>query len=596
MTATLTAPFPRRRPRRFPWAGVAAVLSMLVLAACQHDGSGGLTLSEILEGTPPTVRAQKHMIVAGHPLAAEAGLDMLRKGGGAIDAAIAAEMVLSLVEPQSSGIGGGAFLMHYAAKSGAIDAYDGRETAPKSANPYMFLDGTGKPRQRREAGIGGMAVGVPGLLRMLEMAHKEHGRLAWRDLFKPAIDLARKGFPISKRLARLIAGAKGLRESPVAGVYFFDNDGTPKAEGALLRNPDLADTLERVAQEGAAAFHGGDIARAIVKAAGGAPRNPSGMKVGDLESYEAKKRPPVCLPYRAWLVCGAGPPSSGGITTLQILGMVQNFDLAALGPDSPQAVHLIGEAGALAFADRNAYIADPDFVPVPAAALLDPEYLRLRATGITPGTAWGKRQPGMPGKSVRLPMATGETHEGFSTTHLSVIDAQGNAVALTASNAWTFGSRLMVRGFILNNQLTDFAFRPNARGGALIANRAMPGKRPRSSMAPTLVFDGQGRVVMAIGSPGGMSIIGYVTKAIIAALDWKLPMQKAVDTPNFLSRNDGLRIEAGTRLEKMVPALEKMGHEVKPFTRASGLNGIFVTDSGLEGGADKRREGVALGD
>ncbi|MCH7831591.1 MAG: gamma-glutamyltransferase, partial [Proteobacteria bacterium] len=294
MTATRTAPLPRRcSRRRLPWAGVAAVLSLLVLAACQHDGSGGLTLSEIFEETPQPVRASKHMIVAGHPLAAEAGRDMLRKGGGAIDAAIAAEMVLGLVEPQSSGIGGGAFLMHYAAKSGAIDAYDGRETAPKSANPYMFLDGTGKPRDRREAGLGGMAVGVPGLLRMLEMAHKEHGRLPWRDLFKPAIELARKGFPISKRLARLIAGAKGLRESPVAGVYFFDNDGTPKAEGALLRNPDLADTLERVAREGAGAFHGGDIAKAIIKAVGGAPRNPSGMKVGDLESYKAKKRPPV---------------------------------------------------------------------------------------------------------------------------------------------------------------------------------------------------------------------------------------------------------------------------------------------------------------
>ena len=593
MMATRSALFSRRR---LPWAGAAAVLSLLVLAACQHDGSEGLTLSEIFEGTPQPVRASKHMIVAGHPLAAEAGLDMLRAGGGAIDAAIAAEMVLSLVEPQSSGIGGGAFLIHYAAESGAIDTYDGRETAPKSANPYMFLDGTGKPRDHHDAAIGGMAVGVPGLLRMLEMAHKEYGRLPWRDLFKPAIDLAGKGFPISKRLARLIAGAKGLSESPVAGVYFFNNDGTPKAEGELLRNPDLADTLERVAREGAGAFHGGDIAKAIVKAVGGAPRNPSGMKVSDIEAYKAKKRPPVCLPYRAWLVCGIGPPSSGGITTLQILGMVQNFDLAALGPDSLEAVHLIAEAGALAFADRDAYIADPDFVAVPAAALLDPEYLRLRATGITPGTAWGRRQPGMPGKSAWLPMAIGETHEGFSTTHLSVIDGQGNAVALTASNAWTFGSRLMVRGFILNNQLTDFAFRPNTRDGALIANRAMPGKRPRSSMAPTLVFDGRGRVVMAIGSPGGTSIIGYVTKALIAALDWKLNIQSAVDSANFLSRNDGLRIEAGTRLEKMVPALEKIGHQVKLFNRASGLNGIFVNEGGLEGGADKRREGVALGD
>jgi gamma-glutamyltranspeptidase/glutathione hydrolase len=581
----------RRRP-----VAAAAVLSLLVLAACQHDGSGGLTLAEVLEGTPEPIRAKKHMIVAGHPMAAEAGLGILRAGGAAIDAAIAAEMVLSLVEPQSSGIGGGAFLMHFAAKSGAIDAYDGRETAPKSAHAYMFLDGTGKPRQRREAGVGGMAVGVPGLLRMLEKAHKEHGRLPWRDLFKPAIDLARKGFPISKRLAGTIARTKGLKESPVAGVYFFNNDGTSKAEGELLKNHDLADTLERVALEGADAFYGGDIAKAVVKAVGRAPKNPSGMKVPDIEAYQAKKRPPVCMPYRTWLVCGMGPPSSGGITMLQILGMVQNFDLAALGPNSPQSIHLIAEASALAFADRNAFIADPDFVKVPESGLLDPEYLRLRASGITPGTAWGRRQPGFPGKTAGLPKAIGETHGGFSTTHLSVIDAQGNAVALTASNAWTFGSRLMVRGFILNNQLTDFSFHPNAGCGALIANRAMPGKRPRSSMAPTLVFDGQGRVVLAVGSPGGMSIIGYVTKTVIAALDWKLPIQRAVDSPNFFSLNRGLMIEKGTKLEAMIPALEKIGHNVKPFNRASGLNAIRVTEFGLEGGADKRREGVALGD
>ncbi|MFQ5764786.1 MAG: gamma-glutamyltransferase, partial [Rhodospirillales bacterium] len=504
----------RRRP-----AALAAVLAVIALAACQHDGLGGLTFISAAPGAGEAggpVAAKRHMIVAGHRLAAEAGRDILRAGGSAVDAAIAAEMVLTLVEPQSSGIGGGGFLLHYAAVTGALDAYDGRETAPKSANAYMFLDGTGKPRPRREAGIGGLGVGVPGLLRMLEMAHKDHGRLPWRRLFEPAIELASKGFPVSERLARQIKKARGLAESPVAGTYFFDNDGTPKAAGTVLVNRDLADTLRRVAEAGAGVFYTGEIAEAVVKAVGHPPRNPGGMTVGDLEAYQAKKRQPVCLPYRMWLVCGVGPPSSGGITTLQILGILQSFDLAALGPDSPTAVHLIGEAGRLAFADRNVYIADPDFVPVPQAGLLDPAYLKLRAAEIDPEKALGKRQPGMPGVGARR-RAPGGDGSGDSTAHMSVVDGDGNVVSLTASNAWTFGSRLMARGFILNNQLTDFSFRPN-KGGAPVVNRAMPGKRPRSSMAPVLVLDGQARPVMAIGSPGGTRIIGYVTKALVAAL------------------------------------------------------------------------------
>ena len=535
------------------------------------------------------------MISASHPLAAEAGRDILRRGGGALDAAIAAAMVMALVEPQSSGIGGGGFLVHYAAKSGAIDTYDGRQTAPKSAHPYMFLDGAGRPREAADAGEGGLPVGVPGLLRMLEMAHKEHGRLAWRELFQPAIKLAGDGFPISNRLAREIAESKSLRRHAAAQAYFFDAAGAPKPAGARLRNPDLADTLGAIAEKGSDAFYKGEIAEAVARAVSFAAINPVPMTAADIAAYAAKKRPPVCLPYRAWLVCGMGPPSSGGIATLQVLGIVQGFDLAKLGPDSAAAHHLIAEASALAFADRNIYVADPDFVPVPAAGLLDPGYLGPRAALIRPDKAGGKREPGMPRAGAFLRHAPDADESGTSTAHVSVIDADGNAVALTASINRPFGSRLMVRGFLLNDELTDFSFRPNLNG-APVANRAGPGKRPRSSMAPTLVFDNRGRAVMALGSPGGARIIGYVVKTLIASLDWGLDAQAAIDFPNVLSRGDAVEIEKGTRLVNMKPALEKMGHKVELMGGASGVNAVRVVKDGLEGGADRRREGKALGD
>jgi len=587
--------FGRRCARRNA-AAVAAVVALLgPLAACQHDGGAGLSL--VLSGPPADapVKAKRHIVVANHLLAAEAGRQMLRDGGTAVDAAIAAQMVLNLVEPQGSGIGGGGLLMHFAAGTGAVDTYDGREAAPKSAHPYMFLDGSGKPLAGADAGTGGLAVGVPGLVRMLELAHKEHGRLTWRELFQPAIKLARDGFPISKRLAEQIAGADGLRDGPVAGSYFFDGDGKPKPAGAILKNPDLAETLAAIAAGGADAFHDGAIAEAVARAVGSAPRNPAKLTVDDLKSYRAKKRPPLCLPYRMWLVCGFGPPSSGGLATLQMLGILQGFDLAALGSESSRAVHLIAEAGALAFADRDVYVADPDFVPVPAAGLLDAQYLALRASWIAAAKAGGKRRPGMPGAgaALRPPHATDES--GTSTAHLSVVDGDGNAVALTASINRPFGSRLMVRGFMLNDELTDFSFVPNA-DGAPVANRAGPGKRPRSSMAPTLVFDGQGRVVMAIGSPGGPRIIGYVAKALIAALDWRLDIRRAVAYPNFVNRNGDIEIEKDTRLATMAPALRAMGHQVRIIDGGSGLNGIFVTKDGLTGAADPRREGAALGD
>ncbi len=582
--------------------GLIAGAMLLVLGACQHDGSGLFLTGPVTPEPGQPVRAEKHMVAVGHPLAAEVAREILRRGGNALDAAIAAEMVLSLVEPQSSGIGGGAFLVHFTAKTGDIDTYDGREIAPKSANPYMFLDGSGKPLKWRDATVGGLSVGVPGLLRMLEMAHKEHGRLAWRDVFQPAIKLATEGFAISKRLARQIKSAKRLSEGPVAGFYFFENDGTPKKAGTILVNRDLADTLRRVAQEGAKAFYTGDIAKAIAQAVTRAPIRPALMTVADIESYAAKKRPPVCLPYRVWLICGMGPPSSGGLTTLQILGILRTFDLGKIDIETDagavRALHLLSEASRLAFADRNVYIGDPDFVPVPSSGLLHPEYLSLRAAEIDQKKALGKRQPGMPGPGAMNRPRTPESadgEKGLSTTHLSIIDSEGNAVSMTATIERTFGSRLMVRGFLLNNELSDFNFRPNAGGGPH-ANRAEPGKRSRSSMSPTLVFDGNGRVAMAIGSPGGSRIIGYVAKALIAALDWKMNIQKAIDFPNVTNRNGPLEIEKGSRFEKLIPELRLIGHTVRPLKRRSGLNGVMVTKDGLEGGSDTRREGVALGD
>ncbi len=539
--------------------------------------------------------AQRHMIAAANPLAAQAGLDMLRAGGSAVDAAIAAQMVLNLVEPQSSGIGGGGFLLHYAAASGAIDAYDGRETAPAAASPDMFLDHRGKPRKFYDAAVGGLSVGVPGLLRMLEMAHREHGRLPWAKLFEPAIGLAEGGFVVSGRLNRLIAGDRRLKTFEAARTYFYDADGQPRAVGARLTNAALAETFRRIAEGGADAFYDGAIAAAIAAAVGGARPNPGSLSEADLAGYRARKREPVCLFYRKWLVCGMPPPSSGGITTLQILGILQRFDMAAVKPGSTRAVHLIAEASRLAFADRNTYIADDDFIPVPTAGLLDPGYLDLRAQEIGAKRSMGTAFPGMPGAGAGLRLAPDAARRGVSTTHLSVIDGDGNAVAMTSSIENAFGSRLMVRGFLLNNQLTDFSFAPE-KDGAPVANRAEAGKRPRSSMAPTLVFDGTGKAVMAVGSPGGSRIIGYVAKTIVATLDWELGMQEAIDLPHFVNRNGRTELEEGTPIEALKGELEALGHEVSIRPLNSGLHGIRITPAGLIGGADGRREGVALGD
>ena len=599
-----------------PWIALVLVgVLSSTIAACQQiggptpseptaAGSSPPAVSPASAGATPTpardrgrpAAARRHMIAAAHPLAAEAGLEVLRDGGSAVDAAIAAQMVLGLVEPQSSGLGGGGFMIHFSAKSGEIVTYDGRETAPASAHSRMFLDGHGNKMSFHDAVVGGISVGIPGLLRMLELAHREHGRVPWSRLFERAIRLAEEGFPISGRLHRQIARDQYLKVFPAPAAYFYDARGRPKAEGSLLVNPSLAATLRTVAREGADAFYGGAIAEDIVRSVREAKRNPSGMTARDMASYEARKRDPICMPYRDWLVCGMGPPSSGGITALQILGMLQAFDLGAVEPGSAEAVHLLAEAGRRAFADRNVYIADPDFVPVPVVGMIDPDYLSLRAREISLRRSGGTATPGMPGTSAGVRFAPdNEAEHGVSTTHLSVIDSDGNALAMTTSIESRFGSRLMTRGFLLNNQLTDFAFVPD-EDSVPVANRAEAGKRPRSSMAPTLVFDTEGRVVLAVGSPGGSRIIGYVAKTLVAALDWRLTVEDAIRLPHFLNRNGPTELEKGTELERLKPVLEAMGHEVRVRPMPSGLQAIMTTKDGLAGGADPRREGVAIGD
>ena len=539
------------------------------------------------------------MISSANPFASAAGREILRAGGSAVDAAIAAQAVLTLVEPQSSGIGGGAFLMHFRKSDGRVEAFDGRETAPAAIRPDVFVTADGKRRSFRDISTGGAAVGVPGILRMLALAHKEHGKLPWARLFERAISHSENGFPISPRLHAMIRRAKGLQNFPVARAYFLTPEGTAKAVGTLLRNPLLADTYRRLAAGGTEAFYSGDIARDISAAVANAARNPAMMTPGDIAGYQPKIRKPICRPYRTWRLCAMPPPTSGGLTTLQILGLLEGFDMAHIPPSSVQAVHLISEASRLAYADRRRYIGDPDFVTVPVDGMLDSAYLRRRAEQILGTGSMGKASPGRPRGAEKAHLSDDE-REGFpSTSHLSVIDRDGNAVSMTTTIERAFGSRLMVRGFLLNNQLTDFAFIPR-RDGRRVANAVAPGKRPRSSMSPTLVFDAEGNLFATVGSPGGSRIITYVIKALIGLMDWKLDMQAAIDLPNHANRNGATELEKNTPVAKHADALRKLGHNVKISSLVSGLHGIRVTrdafGDGYDGGADRRREGVALGD
>lgn len=532
------------------------------------------------------------MVAAANPLAARAGIEILRAGGSAVDAAIAVQMVLNLVEPQSSGIGGGAFVLHWNAAEKRISAYDGRETAPAAARPDRFLRPDGSPMGLGEAIGSGRSVGVPGVLRVLELAHAKHGRLPWRRLFEPALRLAEEGFAVSPRLHRLIASDPLLQRNAAARAYFYLPEGRALPVGHLLKNPELAAVLRRVADEGADAFYRGDIARDMVAAVASHPL-PGDLTEQDLVGYRALEREAVCGSYRRQRICGMPPPSSGGIAVLAMLGILERFDMAKVRPNSSQAVHLFSEAGRLAYADRDHYVGDPEWVRVPTAGLIDPDYLHERATLIRAEKSMIRASPGKPaGATVTL--GADATLESAGTSHLSVVDAQGNAVAMTTTVESAFGSRILVHGFLLNNQLTDFSFVPE-EGGKPLANRVEAGKRPRSSMAPTLVFAPDGAFSMAVGSAGGTAIINYVAKALVGVIDWKQSLQQAIAAPNMGSRNRDTEIERGSALESTAATLRAMGHPVAVIDQVSGSQGIARTSRGLQGGVDPRREGVVLG-
>jgi len=538
------------------------------------------------------VRGEQQMVVAAHPLAAEAGREMLRAGGTALDAAIAAQTMLNLVEPQSSGIGGGAFLLYWDAATETLLTYDGREAAPGAATPERFLDDDGARLDFGDASTGGLAVGVPGLVRMLEMAHRAHGRLDWAGLFQPAISQARAGFQVTERLNGLLRRAGAERFSSTARAYFFDDSGMQHPPGHRLRNPALAETLERVAAEGADRFYRGPIARDIVETVRTARRNPGDMTLVDLADYRAKARAPVCGLYRGYRVCGMPPPTSGGLTVLQVLMMLERFDLGD-EPLNARALHLIAEAQRLAYADRAKYMADADFVDVPKG-LIDPAYLRARSDLISLVRAMDRAEAGEPPDSAGL-FGSDTDIEQPGTSHISIIDAEGNVASMTSSIERAFGSGLMVRGFLLNNQLTDFSFRPTDREGRPIANRVEAGKRPRSSMAPTIAF-AEGEPAIVTGSPGGSRIIPYVLKSLIAAIDWGLDAQEAVSLPNFGSRGGPLALEGGHDWSDQASRLRALGHELRGTAMTSGIHMIIARDGVLEGGADPRRDGVALAD
>ena len=584
-----------------------AKLLGMALVALLAGVSGGARAQQAADAVAPeastrveaktAVRARRQMVVAANPIAAEAGLAVLRDGGSAADALVVVQTVLGLVEPQSSGIGGGGFLVWYDGATGTVTTIDGRETAPQSAAPDLFLGADGKPLAFFDAVVGGRSVGTPGIVRLMERIHADHGRKPWADLFEPAARLAERGFAVSPRLAGLIAeDGERLKGQPTTGSYFFDSAGAPLAAGARLSNADYADTLRLIGRAGADAFYEGPIAQAIVAAVTAHPANPGKLALEDLATYEAKERPAVCAPYRDFDVCGMGPPSSGALAIGQILGLLSGFDLGTLGPSDPHSWRLFGDATRLAFADRGRYVADADFVDLPEG-LLDAGYLASRAALLTRETALpadlaGPGEPPWDKAELRL--------DGFgpdvpATTHFVIADAFGNVASMTSSVENAFGARLMAAGFLLNNQLTDFSFSPE-ENGASVANRVEPGKRPRSSMAPTIVLK-DGRPAFALGSPGGSTIIPYVAQALIALIDWRMDMQEAVTLPHLANRFGRYEVEAGTAAEALTDDLAALGYEVRATDMNSGLHGIAFIEGGiLEGGADPRREGVALGD
>ena len=600
-------------------------LGLTLLVACAAPGKAFVyNVPDQPEGSSgyaekPGWKLRHHAVAAANPLATDAGVQILAAGGSAVDAAVAVQMVLTLVEPQSSGIGGGAFLMHF--NGTQTEAYDGRETAPTEADERLFLDAEGKPIPFYDAVVGGRAVGVPGTVSVLEMAHRQHGRLPWATLFEPAIRLAEDGFKVSRRLHTLLGAEKHLKKDETAARYFYDANGQPWPAGHLLKNPELAQTLRRIATSGAKGLLEGDVAQAMVDKVRQHPANPGRLSLSDLSGYRAVKREPLCFDHAVrtagktgdYRLCGMPPPSSGTIAVAQILGMLNTTQAAQLplaagvtgfsGPaPGPDWLHLYTEAARLAFADRARYIGDPAFVQPPGGdwmTLLQPRYLAERATLIAQspdGQSMKTAQPGNPvvAKTSFAPMP--EQPE-YGTSHISIIDRHGHAVAMTTTIEDVFGARVMVKGFLLNNELTDFSFLNADASGLPIANRVQAGKRPRSSMTPTLVFDkADGKLVLSGGSPGGAAIIHYTAKTLYGVLNWGLDAQTTISLPNFGSLNGPTLLEEGRFPRTTVDALRRRGHEVREQNMTSGLQAIQRASNGFFGGADPRREGVVMGD
>ncbi|MGF1462832.1 MAG: gamma-glutamyltransferase [Maricaulaceae bacterium] len=582
-------------------ASAFAALSLCAACGAANDTPGAAAEPDA-SATPPLADAAPEidapgsaMVAAAHPLAVEAGLEVLRAGGSAVDAAVAVQTVLGLVEPQSSGIGGGAFMVHHDGETGETVVYEGREAAPERADADLFLDDDGEPLGRLDAIVSGRSVGAPGAISMLAMAHAEHGMRDWAFNFDPAVALAETGFEVTPRLNAMISAVAGfglIHEMPGTREYLFLEDGSPLPVGHRLVNPAYAETLKRIADD-PRKFYEGPIAQAIVDAVRAEPL-PGVLTLGDLAAYEPHKRDAVCRGYRTYTVCGAPPPSSGGVAILAILGLLEGTDIAERGPDDPQAWHLFIEASRLAYADRDRYVADDQFVDVPLDALLAEDYLAARAQLIDPDIAQETVTAGQPTADIALPGedATGEVP---GTSHFVVVDGAGDVVSMTTTVEAPFGSERMAAGFILNNQLTDFSFRPVDDAGRPVANAPAPGKRPRSSMSPTIVFDENGEFLMAVGSPGGNSIIAYVAKTLIGVLDWGLSPQEAVNLPNVIARRQPVGVETARMDEALVDALEARGHQIRPGQgEGSGLHAVMVSpDGALIGAADPRREGVA---
>lgn len=536
--------------------------------------------------------AKRFMVAAANPHAANAGKRILERGGSAIDAAVAVQAMLTLVEPQSSGIGGGAFILYWDNTAKQLYTFDGREVAPQTITPDVFFK-DGKPMEWRDAVVGGKSVGVPGVLKALEDAHKQFGKLPWKGLFSDTINLSNKGFVVSPRLAKLIE----LDYHPGLNVFseskdYFKPNGVPLKQGELKQNKKLANTLSQLAQKGTDVFYKGEIARNIVNAVNQVSINPGSLSAQDLAQYTVVERKPMCNSYREHKICSMAPPSSGGVTTFQILKLLEGFPLSEYAPGSLEFAHLFAQASALAFADRADYVADLDFMGIDAAPLVDASYLKTRASQLGIDKPYSEALSGKPYGD--LSYASDNAYELDSTSHIAIVDIDGNAVSMTSSIEFMFGSGIMVDGFLLNNQLTDFAINP-IKDDIKVLNAAAPGKRPRSAMSPTMVFTKDNQLSLVIGSPGGSRIINYVAQTIINVLDFNLDVQDAIDFPRITNRNDVTSLEKGTHLSTLESGLENLGHTVRVVDLNSGLHGIQIKDGKLLGGADPRREGIAAG-